>query len=133
MHDQGTRLSDLHIPRQFASLDVSYVTGMNRLNIGLAESRWPLMHRTDLIERSAEVRQSVGVPIWHANSFRKHRTIHSHQHFHHPSHTMSQSTNSKKEAMAQTTSASQQGDNIAHALAGAGGGLLSMTLTWAHT
>ena len=31
--------------------------------------------------------------------------------------------------MAQTTSAAQQGDNIAHALAGAGGGLLSMTLT----
>ena len=27
------------------------------------------------------------------------------------------------------TSAAQQGDNIAHALAGAGGGLLSMTLT----
>lgn len=45
---------------------------------------------------------------------------------------MSQSSNSKKEAMAQTTSASQQGDNIAHALAGAGGGLLSMTLTLAH-
>ena len=44
---------------------------------------------------------------------------------------MSQSSNSKKEAMAQTTSASQQGDNIAHALAGAGGGLLSMTLTLA--
>ena len=35
--------------------------------------------------------------------------------------------------MAQTTSAAQQGDNIAHALAGAGGGLLSMTLTLAHT
>ncbi|MCJ1451430.1 hypothetical protein MMC28_001767 [Mycoblastus sanguinarius] len=32
--------------------------------------------------------------------------------------------------MAQTTSAAQQGDNIAHALAGAGGGLLSMTLTY---
>lgn len=45
---------------------------------------------------------------------------------------MSQSPSSKKEAMAQTTSASQQGDNIAHALAGAGGGLLSMTLTLAH-
>ncbi len=45
---------------------------------------------------------------------------------------MSQSANSKKEAMAQATSASQQGDNIAHALAGAGGGLLSMTLTLAH-
>ncbi|KAL9114377.1 MAG: hypothetical protein Q9187_007476, partial [Circinaria calcarea] len=28
------------------------------------------------------------------------------------------------------TSAAQQGDNIAHALAGAGGGLLSMTLTY---
>ena len=45
---------------------------------------------------------------------------------------MSQSSDSKREAMAQTTSASQQGDNIAHALAGAGGGLLSMTLTLAH-
>lgn len=45
---------------------------------------------------------------------------------------MSQSANSKKEAMAQTTSAAQQGDNIAHALAGAGGGLLSMTLTSVH-
>ena len=45
---------------------------------------------------------------------------------------MSQSANSKAEAMAQTTSAAQQGDNIAHALAGAGGGLLSMTLTSAH-
>ena len=45
---------------------------------------------------------------------------------------MSQSEKSKKEAMAQTTSAAQQGDNIAHALAGAGGGLLSMTLTSAH-
>ena len=45
---------------------------------------------------------------------------------------MSQSADSKKEAMAQTTSAAQQGDNIAHALAGAGGGLLSMTLTLAH-
>ena len=45
---------------------------------------------------------------------------------------MSQSANSKQEAMAQTTSAAQQGDNIAHALAGAGGGLLSMTLTSAH-
>ncbi len=45
---------------------------------------------------------------------------------------MSQSADSKKEAMAQTTSAAQQGDNIAHALAGAGGGLLSMTLTSGH-
>lgn len=43
---------------------------------------------------------------------------------------MSQSTTTNnKEAMAQATSASQQGDNIAHALAGAGGGLLSMSLT----
>jgi solute carrier family 25 (peroxisomal adenine nucleotide transporter), member 17 len=33
-------------------------------------------------------------------------------------------------APAPTTSAAQQGDNIAHALAGAGGGLLSMTLTY---
>ncbi|KAL8637233.1 MAG: hypothetical protein Q9228_005473 [Teloschistes exilis] len=31
---------------------------------------------------------------------------------------------------APATSAAQQGDNIAHALAGAGGGLLSMTLTY---
>ena len=31
--------------------------------------------------------------------------------------------------MAQATTSAQQGDNIAHALAGAGGGLLSMTLT----
>ena len=30
------------------------------------------------------------------------------------------------------TSTAQQGDNIAHALAGAGGGLLSMTLTLEH-
>ena len=29
------------------------------------------------------------------------------------------------------TSAAQQSDNIAHALAGAGGGLLAMTLTYA--
>ena len=34
------------------------------------------------------------------------------------------------EATVPATSASQQGDNIAHALAGAGGGLLSMTLTF---
>lgn len=33
-------------------------------------------------------------------------------------------------AVVPTTSAAQQGDNIAHALAGAGGGLLSMTLTY---
>ncbi|KAK3169882.1 hypothetical protein OEA41_009266 [Lepraria neglecta] len=43
---------------------------------------------------------------------------------------MSQPASPSKEAMAQTTSAAQQGDNIAHALAGAGGGLLSMTLTY---
>ncbi|KAL2041680.1 hypothetical protein N7G274_005464 [Stereocaulon virgatum] len=43
---------------------------------------------------------------------------------------MSQSASRNKEAMAQTTSAAQQGDNIAHALAGAGGGLLSLTLTY---
>ena len=42
---------------------------------------------------------------------------------------MSQSVSPNKEAMAQTTSAAQQGDNIAHALAGAGGGILSTTLT----
>ena len=31
--------------------------------------------------------------------------------------------------VAPASSAAQQGDNIAHALAGAGGGILSMTLT----
>ena len=36
---------------------------------------------------------------------------------------------SKQEAIAAPMSTTQQGDNIAHALAGAGGGLLSMTLT----
>jgi solute carrier family 25 (peroxisomal adenine nucleotide transporter), member 17 len=29
-----------------------------------------------------------------------------------------------------TTAAAQQSDNVAHALAGAGGGILSMALTW---
>lgn len=43
---------------------------------------------------------------------------------------MSQSSASNKEAMAQATTPTQLGDNIAHALAGAGGGLLSMTLTY---
>ena len=45
---------------------------------------------------------------------------------------MSQSTSPKTETMSDTasTAAAQQGDNIAHALAGAGGGLLSMTLTY---
>ena len=38
-------------------------------------------------------------------------------------------TNSKDEKVNVSSSAAQQGDNIAHALAGAGGGLLSMTLT----
>jgi len=42
---------------------------------------------------------------------------------------MPQPISANKEAMAQAISASQQGDNIAHALAGAGGGLLSMSLT----
>ena len=42
---------------------------------------------------------------------------------------MSQLHPPNKEAMAESTSAAQQGDNIAHALAGAGGGILSMTLT----
>lgn len=40
---------------------------------------------------------------------------------------MSDSTKPREQL--QATSAAQQGDNIAHALAGAGGGLLSMTLT----
>lgn len=42
---------------------------------------------------------------------------------------MSQPSTPGKEAVAQVASAVQHGDNIAHALAGAGGGLLSMTLT----
>ena len=46
-------------------------------------------------------------------------------------HTMSKISTPNKEAMAPATSAAQHGDNIAHALAGAGGGLLSMTLTQA--
>ena len=41
---------------------------------------------------------------------------------------MSQSAKQSREDIA-TSSSAQQGDNIAHALAGAGGGLLSMTLT----
>ncbi|KAL8971073.1 MAG: hypothetical protein Q9183_001221 [Haloplaca sp. 2 TL-2023] len=40
------------------------------------------------------------------------------------------STVQSKKTTAPATSAVQQGDNIAHALAGAGGGLLSMTLTY---
>lgn len=42
---------------------------------------------------------------------------------------MPQPTSANKPAMAQMIAAAQQGDNIAHALAGAGGGLLSMSLT----
>jgi len=42
--------------------------------------------------------------------------------------TMAQSSSTAAQT-APYTSATQQGDNIAHALAGAGGGLLSMTLT----
>ena len=42
---------------------------------------------------------------------------------------MSQPSTSGQDAMARAASIAQQGDNIAHALAGAGGGLLSMTLT----
>ena len=42
---------------------------------------------------------------------------------------MSRSPASDQGATAQAISAVQHGDNIAHALAGAGGGLLSMTLT----
>ena len=43
--------------------------------------------------------------------------------------TMSGSPAPNERPMAEATSAAQHGDNIAHALAGAGGGLLSMTLT----
>ena len=42
---------------------------------------------------------------------------------------MSDSPAPNKRSMAEATSAPQHIDNIAHALAGAGGGLLSMTLT----
>ena len=38
--------------------------------------------------------------------------------------------NKEAQVAAPASSAAQQGDNIAHALAGAGGGLLSMTLTF---
>ena len=41
---------------------------------------------------------------------------------------MSKPTDQSREAVL-ASSTPQQGDNIAHALAGAGGGLLSMTLT----
>ena len=50
----------------------------------------------------------------------------------HEKHNISQRTTPNKKAMTQATSAAQHGDNIAHALAGAGGGLLSMTLTQDH-
>ncbi|MCJ1307298.1 hypothetical protein MMC25_000944 [Agyrium rufum] len=45
-----------------------------------------------------------------------------------------QSSGQKSSSMAASTTstAAQQGDNIAHALAGAGGGLLSMALTFVH-
>ena len=43
---------------------------------------------------------------------------------------MAQSTKSAEAAQAAAAAVAQQGDNIAHALAGAGGGLLSMTLTF---
>ncbi|KAM0794261.1 putative peroxisomal membrane protein Pmp47 [Usnea florida] len=43
---------------------------------------------------------------------------------------MSQPSTSGQDAMAEATTTAQQGDNIAHALAGAGGGLLSMALTY---
>ena len=43
--------------------------------------------------------------------------------------TMSDSAATNKISMTEATSAAQHSDNIAHALAGAGGGLLSMTLT----
>ena len=44
--------------------------------------------------------------------------------------TMPDSPALNKRSMAEATSAAQHSNNIAHALAGAGGGLLSMTLTY---
>jgi adenine nucleotide transporter 17 len=35
--------------------------------------------------------------------------------------------------MAPTTAAAQQSDNVAHALSGAGGGILSMALTYVYS
>ena len=42
---------------------------------------------------------------------------------------MSHPSTSGQDAMPRATTIARQGDNIAHALAGAGGGILSMTLT----
>lgn len=43
---------------------------------------------------------------------------------------MSQATVEKKTRSVATSAAAQQSDNIAHALAGAGGGIISMVLTY---
>lgn len=43
---------------------------------------------------------------------------------------MSQSTVEQQKRAAAASAAAQQSDNIAHALAGAGGGILSMVLTY---
>jgi adenine nucleotide transporter 17 len=43
---------------------------------------------------------------------------------------MSQSTVEQQKRAAATSAAVQQSDNIAHALAGSGGGILSMVLTY---
>ena len=48
-----------------------------------------------------------------------------------PTRTEADMVNNKESpTVTQTTSAAQQSDNVAHALAGAGGGLLSMALTY---
>lgn len=52
---------------------------------------------------------------------------------------MSQTQEKAQEKLAESTqsaptsAAAQQSDNVAHALAGAGGGLLSMALTYEHS
>ena len=48
-----------------------------------------------------------------------------------PADMSSQQKPSQREVSPISTAAPAQGDNVAHALAGAGGGLLSMTLTLA--
>lgn len=45
---------------------------------------------------------------------------------------MSQSTVEQQKKAAAASAAAQQSDNIAHALSGAGGGILSMVLTCVH-
>ena len=40
-------------------------------------------------------------------------------------------TNTEDQRKVAAAAAARQSDNIAHALAGAGGGILSMVLTWA--